>query len=143
MTSAKGTVTSRCRSVGVAAVGGLLSAGSIYFWNVRIFVSVLIGAFVALLNLWALAKIVRSMMPEDEPGEAPPPGRGTHEGHVANGKAGGAAFGLLAVIKILGLFGGAFVLWKSGVALPLPTLVGYGALPLGIVFTAVMAPQRR
>ena len=125
----------------VAVVGGLLAVGSLYMKDARFTASVLIGACVALLNLWVLAKIVKSMMPEEEESKASA-SETPDEGNAEGDKAGGSGWGLLAVIKILALFGGAFGLWKSGIALPLPTLLGYGALPIGIVLSSIGAPRR-
>lgn len=125
--------------IGVAVIGAIFGIGSIYMRDARITASVFIGAGLALGNLWVLAKIVKSMMPEEESSDGAPGDEGLRHG---DGKGAASGWGILAVIKILALFGGAFVLWKSGVALPLPTLLGYGALPLGIVLTSTMTPRR-
>lgn len=123
----------------VAVIGGLLAVGSIYMKDARVTASVFIGAGVALLNLWVLSKIVTSMMPVEEKEST---ATEADEGNTEGDKAGSSGWGLLAVIKILALFGGAFVLWKSGIALPLPTLLGYGALPIGIVLSSVGGARR-
>ncbi len=48
------------------------------------------------------------------------------------GRRGGLAWGLLAVVKIVVLFGGMWLLLTRGWVDPIALLVGYGALPLGI-----------
>ena len=52
--------------------------------------------------------------------------------HRAAGKRGGAAWGVFAVFKILILFGGIWMLLSKGLVAPIPLVVGYGVLPLGI-----------
>lgn len=148
MSDAASKLPIRRTLIGVAVFGALFALGSLYLKDARTTISVLIGAGVALLNLWALAKIVSAMMPEEEPvpaGDSGAAAASRDDGHEekpsGGGGGGGGSWSILAVVKIFALFGGAFLLWKSGIALPLPTLLGYAALPLGIVSTSVMAPR--
>jgi hypothetical protein len=70
----------------------------------------------------------------------------TDREHSAEGKRGGAAWGAFAVVKILILFGGIYLLLTRGLVDPMPLVVGYGVLPLGIAASSVissMAPRRR
>ena len=123
----------------VAIVGGVFTLGSLAFKDVRVTTSVLIGTALALGNLWVLAKIVASLMP------AEPEKTANAEGAEATGaepRRGAGGWGIVAILKIFALFGGAFLLWKSHVALPLPTLLGYGALPIGIFVGSVLRPAR-
>lgn len=146
MSDAASKLPIRRTLIGVAVFGVLFALASLYLKDARTTISVLIGAGVALLNLWALAKIVSAMMPEEEPvpaGDSGAAAASRDDGHEEkpSGGGGGGSWSILAVVKIFALFGGAFLLWKSGIALPLPTLLGYAALPLGIVSTSVMAPR--
>ena len=66
--------------------------------------------------------------------------------HVAEGKRGGAAWGAFAVVKILVLFGGIWILLTRGLVDPIPLVVGYGVLPIGIAASGLLtglAPRRR
>lgn len=82
--------------------------------------SVAIGAAVAGANLWVITLVVRGML---------------------GGKKSRVPWPLLAVLKMAVLFGGLYLLLKSGWVDLLPLLAGYGALPLGIVAGQVGAPR--
>ena len=65
---------------------------------------------------------------------------------VAQGKRGGAAWGAFALVKIIVLFGGIWVLLTRGWVDPMPLVVGYGVLPLGITASGLfgsLAPRPR
>jgi len=70
---------------------------------------------------------------------------GAQRDHAAEGRRGGAAWGVFALLKILVLFGGIWFLLTRGLVDPIPLVVGYGVLPLGIaaasLFTS-LAPAR-
>jgi hypothetical protein len=66
--------------------------------------------------------------------------------HAAEGKRGGAAWGAFGVLKIVVLFGGIWILLTKGWVDPIPLVVGYGVLPLGIVVSSLyssLAPRSR
>jgi len=63
---------------------------------------------------------------------------GNHDDHRDRGKRGGAAWGIFAVVKILALFGGTWMLLARGIIDPIPLVVGYGVLPLGIVSSSIV-----
>jgi hypothetical protein len=66
--------------------------------------------------------------------------------HVAEGKRGAAAWGLFGVLKLVVLFGGIYVLLTKGLVDPMPLVVGYGVLPLGIATSSLfsgLAPRSR
>lgn len=101
--------------VGVTStVGGALLGGALAARSVAL------GAVVAGLNLWVITLVVRGML-------------GPKRRRVS--------WPLLAVLKISVLFGGLYVLVKSGWVDLLPLLVGYGALPLGIFAGQLGAPR--
>lgn len=99
-------------SVGV--VGAVLSAtAAILTGDLRETFSVAAGATIALLNLWMTAYLVRGIV--DPIGIRLP-------------------WSVIAVVKLLLVLGITFVLLRRGVLSLLPMAVGFGALPLGIVF---------
>lgn len=57
--------------------------------------------------------------------------------HAAEGKRGGAAWGAFGLAKIVFLFGGIYVLLTRGLVDPMPLVVGYGVLPLGIAASSL------
>jgi hypothetical protein len=94
----------------VAVVGVLLAAAGLAFFGIRAAGSVLIGALVALGNLWVLARAVKNLL--------------------AGGQAKWAG---VAFLKFLVLLAVTYGLVKSGVIDPLTLAVGFGSLPLGIL----------
>ena len=128
-------------SVKAAAVlGAVFTVAAFATQDARTGLSVGVGAAIAVANLITMRAIVRALVrsPEREAG-------GDDEGadedgetaekkdHRAAGKRGGAAWGIFAVIKIFVLFGGIWILLSKGLVAPIPLVVGYGVLPLGIV----------
>jgi hypothetical protein len=66
--------------------------------------------------------------------------------HAAEGRRGAAAWGLFGVLKLVVLFGGIYVLLTKGLVDPMPLVVGYGVLPLGIAASSLfsgLAPRSR
>jgi hypothetical protein len=81
-------------------------------------------------------------------GDATGTGRNGDPGvdHAAEGKRGGAAWGAFGLAKIVFLFGGIYLLLTRGMVDPMPLVVGYGVLPVGIaassLFTSLAPPRR-
>jgi hypothetical protein len=138
-----------------AVIGVALALGALALHGQRAAVSVGVGAVLGVANLLAMRAIVRAIVPV--PGDVGPPGTGagTQEedggesqpakpapDHRGDGKRGGAAWGVFAVLKMFLLFGGIFVLLTKGLVDPMPLVVGYGVLPLGIVASAAVARLR-
>jgi hypothetical protein len=96
----------------VAIVGALLALGSPFLFGVGGVVSTGLGAGLAVLNLWAIARLVRAFLGAG-------PGR--------------ASWGPLGMLKLAILFVLLAVVIKRGWAEVLPLAFGYAALPLGIV----------
>lgn len=96
----------------VVLVGVVSTVVALFLFGGHAALSVAVGALVAGLNLWAIALVVRGLLGE---------------------KRGSTPWALIAVAKFTLLIGGLFFLLKSGWVDLLPLLVGYGALPLGIV----------
>ena len=120
---------------------------------------------IAVANLASLTAIIRAMLqpavddalaekaakaeeadepePDEPEAEAPP-----EVDHGAEGKRGGAAWGLFALLKMGLLFGGIWVLLTRHLVDPIPLIVGYGVLPVAIAVSGVLTslaprPRRR
>jgi hypothetical protein len=93
--------------------------------------SVAVGSAIAVANLLTMRAIVRALIrpPEEAEEEGEPDEK---KDHRAAGKRGGAAWGVFALLKIFFLFGGIWILLSKGLVAPIPLVVGYGVLPLGI-----------
>jgi hypothetical protein len=111
----------------VAVAGAVMTAGAIALFGPREGISVAAGAGLATGNLWALGRVVVSLLPE-ESGAAAAQSRG--------------AWGLVAALKTAGLLVAAWALLRYRVAAPLPMLVGFGALPMGIAIGSLMSDRR-
>lgn len=130
-----------------AVIGVVLTAGALASHGRRAALSVAVGALIGVANLLTMRAIVRALLPppppspaaptEDEAGAPSPPPAPPSEG-----RRGGAAWGVFAVLKMFLLFGGILVLLAKGLVDPIPLCVGYGVLPLGIVASTVLAARR-
>jgi hypothetical protein len=116
----------RTAIVSVAVVGVGLSVAAVSLFGLSVAWSVAIGAAIAALNLWALARIMVPMLPTDE-ASARPGKRGRHA--------------LAAILKMLGLVGGVWLLMRHGVVSPIPMVVGFGSLPIGIVIGSLVSDR--
>jgi len=106
-----GNIAPALGSVAIAAV--LLTVGSLAIFRPAELVSVAVGGALAVLNLWVIAKVVKSFL-------------------NAQGRA---AWGPLGMLKLVGLFAVVGILIKHGFAHVLPLAFGYAALPVGIVLS--------
>lgn len=107
----------------VAIVGALLAVVVPFASSSLSPLSVALGALIAVANLWLVVRFVRAFL------------------FPAGARA---PWVLLALLKLTVLFVGAWFLVRNGSLQVLPLLVGYAALPLGIVAStlksAVPAP---
>jgi hypothetical protein len=104
----------------VAVVGVGLTGGAVSLFGASVAWSVGVGAALATLNLWALARVIT--------------GRGTSE-------APGRRQGVLAALKMLGLIAVVWLLMRHGVTAPIPMVVGLGSLPIGIVIGSLVSDR--
>lgn len=103
----------------VGGVGVVFAALAWLHFDARSAAGVLVGAVVALGNLWAITRLVRLYL-----------------------SPGGRAWAAAAGLKLLILVGVLFELLHFGVVALLPVVVGYAALPFGIVMGRIRpAPQ--
>jgi hypothetical protein len=96
----------------VAAIGILLGLGGLLIGGSRVALSVGVGAFLATANLWGFTKIGTAFFAR----------RGIS-----------APWGLIAGLKLVLLFGAVALVLRAEFASPIAFLVGYLALPIGIV----------
>lgn len=104
----------------VALIAGALAIAAGLWLSPRVGLSVALGGLLALLNLWLIARIVRAFL-----------GESSHR----------LSWGLLTLIKFTGIFAALYFLFKSGLVDVLPVVIGYGALPLGIVASQLQKTQ--
>ena len=112
----------RAALVSAAAAGALLTAGGAALGGWRTLIGVALGAAAAVANLWVLARMVRAFVADD--------GRQR-------------SWTLVALVKLLLLLAGMWLLVRAGVAQPIALGVGFAALPLGIVAAQLRAPRER
>jgi hypothetical protein len=96
----------------VVAIAILLTVGAYFISGRATAIGVGIGGLTASLNLWAFTRIGTAMF---------------------SGQSRHGAWSFMAMVKLLFLFGAVFWVLKNDLAEPLSFLVGYLALPIGIV----------
>jgi hypothetical protein len=101
----------------VVLVGIAASVAAVALVGPRVALGVGIGAAAAAANLWVLTRVVRGFL----------------------SGANGLPWGVIALVKMTFLFGGLYLLVKSGVAGVMPLVLGFGALPVGIVLSQMWA----
>ena len=110
------------RSIIAVSIVGLVGAlAAFWLGGMASARSVAIGAAIGVANLWLLAQMVRGFL--------------TRKGVVA-------PWGIVAVLKFVLLFGAMYVLVKSRLVDILPCAIGFGALPVGIVFAELFGGRR-
>jgi hypothetical protein len=125
------------RAVKAAIVLGVIfTVFSLGLFGLKSAFSVSIGAVVAVANLLTLRAIVRALLRAPEP-EAEGEDQPDNDDHEGAGRRGGAAWGIFAVLKLVVLFGGIGILLTTGFVDPMPLVVGYGVLPLGIALSSL------
>jgi hypothetical protein len=113
----------------IAAVGVSAAAFSVCalaFAGGAAAISVACGGALAAGNLWALARVVAALLPDSR--------------RAAEAQSRGA-WGVLAALKMVGLIAVAWLLMRRGIASPLPMLIGFGALPIGIAIGSLVSDR--
>jgi hypothetical protein len=105
---------------------GALALFAFALVDARAGISVAFGGALAAGNLWVLARIVTELLPTDRAGAD------------AQSRGGWA---LVAVLKILGLLAAAWLLMRHAIVAPLPMLVGFAALPIGIAIGSLVSDR--
>lgn len=106
--------------VGVALLGALMAVTAQLAWGTRMAVSVGTGAAIAASNLYVLSRIVAATI---------------------RGGAGAGAWGVIALMKMLALIGGIWLLMTRGLVDPIGLVVGYGSLPIGIAIGSIVSDK--
>jgi uncharacterized membrane protein len=109
----------------VGAFGGMFAVGAGCGWGVRAATSVAAGTLVAVLNLYGLARILGALV-------------GARAG---DGDSNPGIMGVLAIVKVCALFGGVWLLMSWHLVDPLPLVVGWGALPVGIAIGSLVSDK--
>jgi len=106
----------------VAVFGAMFAIGGGIGWGGRVAVSIAVGAAVAVANLYGLARILGALV-----------------GGRATGQTASGIWGVLALAKVFLLFGGVWLLMTANLVDPLPLVVGWGALPIGIALGSILS----
>ena len=114
ITTVERDATMTAAYVGVAGSGALLLAVACAFSGARTTAAVALGVVLAVSNLWVLERLVRVYLQSE---------RGRWAG--------------VALVKAAVLFSAVFVLVKTGAVSVLPLVLGFAALPLGVVVGAL------
>lgn len=136
-------------SVKVAVfIGALLALGAFGLYGTRTAYSVSIGAAIAVTNLLVMRAIIRGLIPAPEPEDAPRDGWGEETGDAGDAappttwERAQVGWVIVACVKLLVLIGGLWFLLRRELVDPMPLIIGYSVLPLGITAGA-MWPSRR
>jgi hypothetical protein len=115
-----GDAPMRAAVASVFVSGLCLAVGAFAFFGWRSALGVLIGGLLATANLAVFARIGQAFI--------------ARKGRTA-------PWGVIALFKLIFLFGGIWLILKSEVVSGLSLAVGYGALPLGITFGSLFGPK--
>jgi hypothetical protein len=127
---------------GVASFGVLFTLGAAIVGDGWTALSVAIGAAIAGANLFVLAQIVASMVAATAAAEGVDGASDDKDGSSTDGKGGTAGvWGIFAVVKMLVLFTGTWLLMTKGIVAPIPLVVGYGSLPIGIAIGSLVSDK--
>lgn len=90
------------------------------FFDLKAGLSALLGGILATLNLYVFARVGQAFM--------------ERQGNTA-------PWGVVALLKLLVLFGGVWFVLKSGMVSALGLAAGYAALPLGVTIASLFGPK--
>jgi len=110
----------RAAMITIAGSACVLAAGAFVAFDLRTASGVAVGGAFGLANLWAFARI----------GDA-----------FLSRRGAAAPWTAFAMLKLAGLFGGVWLILRSGIASPMSLLVGYAALPIGITLGTMFGPK--
>lgn len=90
--------------------------------GVRTGLGVTIGGLIATANLWVFARVGQAFMQK---------------------RGAGTPWGVIALLKMLFLFGGVWLILRTGAISALSLVAGYAALPIGITIGSLFGPTPR
>lgn len=140
-----------------AVLGALFTVVAFAVADAKTALSVATGAGIAVANLLFMRTMIRAFLPaSDADSESEENGDDASEGEEAApvtgaeaksaGRRGGIAWAILGVLKLVVLFGGMFLLLTRGALAPIPLVVGYGVLPVGIALSGLfssLSPKKK
>ena len=154
-----GPDAAKVATIAAGVLGALLALAGLALFDGHVALSVAAGAIIAVANLASLTAIIRAMLQpavddaaEEERVKEAAAAAGSVEpaeppiDPAAEGKRGGAGWGLFALLKMVLLFGGIWVLLTRHLVDPIPLVIGYGVLPVAIAISGVLtslAPRPR
>jgi uncharacterized protein YqhQ len=104
----------------VAATAGVFAIAATAMKDLRFGLGVLAGGVIAVVNLVVLARIVEAFL--------------TKKGNTA-------PWVIIAMLKLVFLLGGVWMILKSGVVSGIALVIGYMALPAGAVIASLFGPK--
>jgi hypothetical protein len=104
----------------VAITGAVLALGALAGYGARAAIGVAVGGVLATLNLLVFARIGQAFVSQ---------------------RGNSAPWALIAVVKLIALLGGVWLILKSGYVSGLALTIGYGALPIGITMGSLFGPK--
>jgi hypothetical protein len=110
--------TLRRSQVAMAATGLVFALATAGLSDLAAGAGVIVGTLVAMANLWAFALIIGALFGRGRP----------------------AAWAVLGVLKMFGLFGVVGWLLRHEIVRVIPFAVGYASLPVGLTLATLFAP---
>jgi hypothetical protein len=104
----------------VAGTAVVLSGGAALGFGARAALGVAVGGVLATLNLLVFARIGQAFLSK---------------------KGNTAPWAIIAVVKLVGLLGGVWLILKNGYVSGLALTIGYGSLPIGITLGSLFGPK--
>jgi hypothetical protein len=111
------TLRAALAAVGIAAI--VLTLGAGFGFDAHTAVGVGTGGAIAFANLAVFIRVGRAFLE----------------------KKNTVSWGMIAVLKLVVLVGGVWMLIRNGAVSPLALAAGYGAMPLGITFGVLFGPK--
>jgi hypothetical protein len=115
-----GDAPMRAAIASVAVCGLCFAVAGFAFFGMRAGLGALLGGVLATVNLVVFARVGQAFL--------------TRKGNIA-------PWGLVAVLKLLLLFSGVWLILKSGLVSGFSLAAGYAALPFGITLASLFGPK--
>jgi hypothetical protein len=110
----------RAAVVSVLVCGMSFAVGGAALFGLRVGLGVAVGGLLATGNLWVFARVAEAFMAR---------------------KGNTAPWAMVAVLKLVALFGGVAIILRSELVSGVSLAVGYGALPFGITIASLFGPR--
>src|ERR1700733_1534476 len=118
--SSVGDAPMRAAILSVLVSGLCFAIAGLAFFGARAGLGVAIGGAIAAANLWVFARLGQAFV--------------SRRGRTA-------PWSVVALLKLLALFGGVWLILGSGMISGLSLAVGYAALPVGITLASLFGPK--